>query len=151
MTSIIARAVLSITLLCCAFLGIMLLIGALIPMPFRASLLTSNPCALPCIYNVTLGVTTRNDARSAFEHALIPSSLLNPGLPSFAVPRSNGTRPLLALLDFGSPDGAIVRSVLLYQMEGGRELGALSDFLLAGYQPNRVLSACANTQSIVIT
>jgi hypothetical protein len=43
-----------------------------------------------------------------------------------------------------------VRAIHLYQMASARELGVLSDFLLAGYRPGRILSNCQNEQRIFV-
>jgi hypothetical protein len=143
------RPVVTLSLLCCLLLALPLLAGKLMPLPNHDSLLTNNPCALPCVFGVIPRITTRDDALKAFEHIALRTTALE-ALPAYTERGSAGTQSLLALLDLSDTEDWIVRSVLLYQMDEGGDLGVLSDFLLAGYQPTRVFSACASTDRLII-
>jgi hypothetical protein len=149
MTPLLTRLLVPLSLLSCILLALPLLTGRLIPLSEHASLLTNNPCALPCVFGVVPRATTRNEALRAFENAVLRTTVLDVALPTYAERGSEGTQSLLALLDLSNPD-LIVRSVILYQMEGGSDLGMLSDFLLAGYQPTRVFSDCASPERLII-
>lgn len=148
MITLLARLLAALTLLSIALVGVTLLAGGLTPSNERDWLLSTNPCALPCVFGVVPRITTRDDAMKAFENTVLRTTALN-ALPTYAERGSAGTQSLLALLDLTNPD-LIVRSVLLYQMEGGSDLGMLSDYLLAGYQPTRVFSECANVERLIV-
>jgi hypothetical protein len=149
MTPLLARLLLPLSLLCFLLLALPLLSGRLMPPSEHASLLTSNPCALPCVFGVVPRITSRNDALKAFENIALRATALEP-LPAYEERGSEGTQSLLALLDLSDTEDLIVRSVLLYQLDNQRDLGVLSDFLLAGYQPTRVFSACTSTDRLII-
>ncbi|MEP7291077.1 MAG: hypothetical protein ABI835_04805 [Chloroflexota bacterium] len=147
----LTRLSLTATLLCALLLGAALLAGATMPMPAHASLFTVNSCTLPCVFDVTPGVTLRNDAMVALERLGLSYSFLSETQSaSFTIRESRNMHSTLSLLNFGGRGGITVQALQVYQREAGNELGFLSDFLLAGYHPTRVLSDCQNAQRIYV-
>lgn len=149
MLSLLTRLLLPLSLLCAALLTVAMLSGRLMPLPEHASLLTNNSCSLPCVFGVVPRITSRNDALKAFENIALRTTVLET-LPEYDQRGSRGTQSLLALLDLSDTEEMTVRSVTLYQLDDRRDLGVLSDFLLAGYQPTHVYSRCASTDRLII-
>ena len=147
----LSRITLSLTTFCAVLLGSTMFIGTALPTAAHASLFTSNPCALPCIFDVTPGETLRNDAMMALERQQLSYSFLSETQSaSFTTRESRTSRSTLSLLNFGSRGGMSVRALHVYQMGAGNELGYLSDFLLDGYRPNRVLTNCQNAERVYV-
>jgi hypothetical protein len=118
------------------------------------SLITLNPCALPCIFGVTPGATM--DDRLTETLTRVPMSYLtyDSTRQTFAFRRDGQNErfdSLLLAVSFASEDDLTVRSAQLFQTSSAPLLGTLSDFLLAGYRPTRVFTDCQNGQQIVIT
>lgn len=151
MTFMLTRLALSLATGFAAALILILLLGAARPAAARTSIFTANPCALPCIFGVTPGVTLRNDAMVALEQQGMSYSFLSQNQSaSFITRESRTSRSTLTLLNFGAAGDMRVTAAYLYQMAAGNELGVLSDFLLAGYQPRRVYANCQSAQRLYI-
>lgn len=118
--------------------------------PSASSLLTRNTCALPCVFGITPGVTSRDQAMRTFERSALSFALLRESQPSSILRESDAARTMMMRISFGSQTGATVRSVQLYEMSAALNLGSISDFLLAGYRPTRVYSGCTNVQRMLL-
>ena len=152
MISTLSRLTLSLAAFCAILLGVTLLVGTALPASAHASLFSINPCSLPCIFGVTPGKTLRNDAMVALERQQLSYSFLSETQSaSFTVRESRTSRSTLSLLNFGSRGGMSVRALHVYQNGTGNDLGYLSDFLLDGYRPVRVLTHCQNAQRVYVT
>lgn len=146
-----ARLALSIICTSILLLGLALRIGISTPASAHTSLLTRNSCELPCVFDIIPGVTLRNDAMLTLERQQLSYSFLSQNQPaSFTTRESRNSRSTLALLNFGSQGDMRVGAVHVYQMGDGNELGILSDYLLADYQPTRVLANCQNVQRVYL-
>lgn len=147
----LSRLAFLIAIFCALLLGSTVLIGATQPASAHPSLFSFNPCELPCIFDVTPGETLRNDAMMALERQQLSYSFLSETQSaSFTVRESRTTRSTLSLLNFGDRGGMAVSAMHVYQNSTGNDLGYLSDFLLHGYQPTRVLTRCQNAQRVYI-
>lgn len=118
--------------------------------PPHVSLLTSNTCTLPCIFGVTPGSSVRDDAMIAFQRAAVSYSYYNPVGRTYPTHESTHPVMFMAYMYFGDPFIGDVRTLQLFQTAGTRSLGYLGDFLLAGYQPARVLTACQDDKYALI-
>ncbi len=141
MLALLSRRVLTLYALICLLLSVTLLIGTTIPIPPHTSLFSKSICALPCVYRLTPGVSTRDQARQTFTPSALSLSLINEDQPAYIL-RQTADSSLLADIDFGSATSQTVRSVELFPLSATFALGTLSDFMLAGYLPSRVLSSC---------
>jgi len=147
----IARLIPSLCLLCAVSLSAALLIGRLLlPLP-HASLLTRNSCALPCLFGVIPGVSSRDEATPQLERLQVSYSYYNPIGRTYPMHESTHPLSLMMYLSFGDPFIGDVRALHLYEMSGAQNLGYLGDFLAAGYQPAHVFAACQNNQHVIIT
>ncbi len=150
MLKIFTRFALSLATGFIATIILALLLGASLPANAHASLFSANPCPLPCVFGVTPGVTLRNEAMMTLEQQGMSYSFLSQNQSASFTTRENRTAPqsTLTLLNFGAAGDMRVTATFLYQMAAGNELGVLSDFLLAGYQPTRVYANCQNAQRL---
>ena len=151
MISLILRLLLRMYLLCSVLLGGALMVGTTIPAtPIHGALLAHNSCALPCFDGIIPGLTSRDDAMKIFERAAINYGFFNEKGMTYTLHHTETIHSLLAYINFGSAGGANVSSVQIYQMPPGHELGILSDFLGAGYQPTQVFSSCQDANRLII-
>ncbi len=151
MLALLSRRLLTVYALMCALLGAALVIGATIPIAPHTSIFSKSICALPCVYGLTPGVSTRDQARQTFAPSALSLSLINADQPSYVLRQADDSHSMLAMIDFGSATSTIVRSVQLYPMSAAFDLGTLSDFLLAGYAPKQVFSSCQSSGTIILT
>jgi hypothetical protein len=152
MMSGFARLTFSLVTLTSLFLGVTLTLSSTLLNTAHTSLFTANSCTLPCLFGVTPGVTLRNDAMMILERQGLSYSFLSQNQSASFTTRENRSVPqsTLTLLNFGAAGDMRVTATYLYQMTAGNDLGILSDFLLASYQPIRVFSNCQSIQRIYI-
>lgn len=150
MISLFTRLTLPVCLLCAAMTISLMGIGTRLTASPHTSVLTSNPCALPCIFGIIPGVTVRDGLPEMFANVPVSYLSYDSTRKTYALQQQDPLSSLLVLLNFGSPDDETVRSAQIYQTSSEPVLGTLSDFLLAGYRPTRVFTDCQNAQQIVI-
>lgn len=134
MLPILARRLPVLVLLCCLILTGGLVFGLRALSPYETSVLTGNPCPLPCFYGVTPGEITRSQAVAIYtEQDPLIRVTEDPLVFTLLDPHSRS----IMISVFSNSDG-IVDSLRLNAPP------ILADLLLEGYRPNRVFRTCAD-------
>lgn len=131
-----------LTVIFAAIIGIVLVIAQRQPIPPDPSLITRPRCGVPCTFGIVPGETERRVAQATIERATngIYDLMSNRGL-SFTLPDALG-RTVAGSITFDFMGAQRVGSISLFQSTTGADIGQLSDLILAGYTPNRVLRSC---------
>ena len=123
-----------LVMLCCFALTGGLVFGIRALFPYEASVLTDNPCALPCFYGVTPGETTRSQAAEIYAR-------------QDPIIRVTEDPMVFTLLDSSSRSVHVSVYSDSAGMVNSLHLNAppiFADLLLAGHQPNRVFRTCGD-------
>lgn len=110
--------------------------------PSASSLLATNPCALPCLWGVTAGQSTREEAL-----AVLPTTTGQPvadvgaGLLYFTVAAEHhGSAQGIVLIDLN--DRSTVQTLRLSPITAGLPVATLAEALLYGLPPRSVFRTC---------
>lgn len=116
-------------------------LGAAHPL-HTTSLLADNPCALPCLWGITPGASTRADVI-----AILPDTTGQPvadvgaGLLYFTIDAGDrGSAQGVVLIDLN--DRTTVQTVRLSPLSQGQPIATLADALLYGLLPRSVYRTC---------
>jgi hypothetical protein len=150
MIALIVRGILPLCGLCAAMLGVTVLVGAAMPTAWHLSIVTDNTCALPCVYGIMPGISTRDQASRLFDRSALSFTMLSEVKPASILRESDSSRSMMVRIDFSSASSNIVHSVQIYQISTDYNLGFLSDLLLAGYEPRRVYAACGDANRMIL-
>ncbi|MDX2162737.1 MAG: hypothetical protein SF162_15565 [bacterium] len=105
---------------------------------------SANSCALPCIYGITLGESTRADTVQHVQG--FSDSILAPlGAPIIFTTFHAGQRAIDGAFDFGGMMGGAGDTVLAGQFyaNDGSRLWTLGELLLMGHDPQQVRRSCS--------
>jgi hypothetical protein len=133
-----ARIPLAALALCCLLTGGTLLASRLLPAPRDPSLIARNPCALPCFFGVTPGVTTRDKAPDILARH-VAATQVSDYLITFPLVDQEG-RAALASLYF--EPGGLLTSARLIAIDSFTDLGQISDLMLAEQTPSHLFRTC---------
>jgi hypothetical protein len=136
--------------LCAVLLGVTTLVGAATPIARHLSIVTDNTCALPCVYGIMPGISTRDQASRLFDRSALSFTMLSEIKPVSILRESDSSRSMMVRIDFSSASSDIVHSVQIYQISPDYNLGFLSDLLLAGYEPRSVYAACGDANRMIL-
>ncbi|MCS7070476.1 MAG: hypothetical protein NZM00_03150, partial [Anaerolinea sp.] len=106
------------------------------------SLLADNPCALPCLWGITPGHSTRADVLTVLPDSTgQPVADVGDGLLYFTIDvGERGSAQGVILIDLN--DRTTVQTVRLSPLEQGRPIATLADALLYGPPPRSVYRTC---------
>lgn len=110
--------------------------------PTPSSLLAFNPCALPCLWGLTAGLSTREDALAVLPtttgHAVAD---VGAGLLYFTIDaQEHGSAQGIVLIDLN--DRATVQTLRLSPITAGLPVATLAEALLYGLPPRSVFRTC---------
>jgi hypothetical protein len=118
-------------------------VGRRLPAAPETSLIALPNCVIPCTFGIVPGSSTRSDVVAAVERLQgHTSDQTAPARWVFSLRGADGIDRFFVIADFNFADGQRVGAVALWQASASADLGQLSDLLLAGYTPNRVLRSC---------
>jgi hypothetical protein len=144
-----AHGLASLTLAFCLLLGATRVIGDLLPAPPNQSILASSPCALPCFFDVTPGVTTHLQAIERLTRYGTVNQMTNRRLRLQLVDHY-GNR---AYVWVNSNAAGGVQSVRVEPVNWTADIARLSELMMAGYRPAHIIRTCAKQtrQRLLIT
>jgi hypothetical protein len=129
--------------------GLTLLIGAIRVLgemlPPRASFIAQNPCALPCVYGITPGETSTEQARLIVEQlsgGTFSDSPMDGGSLVFQL--QNDEIAVFGMMSLNVPAATLISAVSLLPGNPG-DLGTLGDLMASGLHPAHVYRSCDTT------
>jgi hypothetical protein len=128
-----------VVVLCALLVGAALDLGRRQPAPPNTSLLSLPGCTVPCTFGIVPGTTDRTAAQAAVEQASNRPYQIDSERILFDLGGATGQ------VDFSFMSSQRVGAFIVYRSSESPTLGALSDLLLAGYQPQRVVRSCVGT------
>lgn len=138
------RALFVITFAFCTCLTAAVLVGTAAAPPERAFALASSACQLPCVYGITPGVTTRQEAITIVGER---SNRLATNDSIYFSVRDGDNRRVLVVLEFTSETPSRVRTIRISPRDLGAQVWRLGDLLTTGREPLYTLRECAPTLS----
>lgn len=144
MFSAYRRLSIAFFLLAFAPLSLLPLASAISSAPPNPSLLAENPCALPCFFGITPGITTR---AQAVEHlgSTVGITPVSDTLLTFPLVDNNGQGALVSILN--DADG-LVESIRVIAIGTDTNFAQFGDLLLAGQTPVQVFRTCADMDNV---
>lgn len=125
-------------------LSLLRLSGAVLSAPPNSSLFAANPCALPCFFGLTPGITTRAQAIDHLSKT-VGVTLVSDTLLTFSLVDSNGQSALVSIVN--DADG-LVESVRIIAIGTETDLAQFGDLLLTGQTPMQVFRTCADMDNV---
>jgi hypothetical protein len=142
------RALFIISFGFCVLLTGAVVIGAAVTQTDHAFALTGSDCALPCVFGITPGVTTRQEALViAGERANLNRLATNDSI-YFNV-RDGDQRRVLVVLEFTNESPSRVRTIRISRRDTDAQVWRLGDLLTTGREPLYTLRECAPTLSLL--
>jgi hypothetical protein len=138
------RMTFAITALSWIITGGLVLGLRLLPAPPDTSLLERNPCALPCFFGVTPGVTTRDQAEELLSES-VGVTRVSDTLLTFPLMDNSGRAALVSIL---SDANRLVESVRMSSIDFDPDLEQFGDLLLTGQTPVQVFRTCADMDHV---
>lgn len=118
-------------------------IGRRLPSAPETSLIALPNCVIPCTLGIVPGISDRNDVIAVRERVEgYTSDQTTPSRSVFSLRDSDGNDQFFVVADFSFADGQRVGAFTVWRAIASADLGQLSDLLLAGYTPNRVIRSC---------
>jgi len=148
MLAVLARLAVVVSVGVLLLTGVALWLGRLSPSP--ASFITHNPCALPCVYGVTPGETSVEQARNVVEQlsgGSFSNSPMDGGSLVFQV--EQGDVALFGMMSLNVPENTMISAVGLLPVEES-DLGRLGDLMAAGLRPTRIYRSCDTTIPLML-
>lgn len=131
-----------------------LLIGGVIALgdvlPPAASFIARNPCALPCVYGVTPGETSADQARLIIQElsgGTFSDSPMDGGSLVFQLERDEIS--VFGMMALNVPAATLISAVSLLPSDPG-DLGSLGDLMAAGLNPTHVYRSCDTTIPLML-
>jgi hypothetical protein len=124
-------------------IAIVLEIGRRMPSAPETSLIALPNCVIPCTLGIVPGISDRNDVIAVIERVGGHTSDQTTRTRSaFSLRDRAGSDLFFVVADFSFADGQRVGAFTVWRAVASADLGQLSDLLLAGYTPNRVIRSC---------
>lgn len=124
-------------------IAVALEIGRRMPSAPETSLIALPNCVIPCTLGIVPGMSDRADVVAVVERmGAYTSDQTTPSRSVFSLRDRDGNDQIFAVADFNFADGQRVGAVTLWRSTPYVDLGQLSDLLLAGYTPRRVVRSC---------
>lgn len=142
------RALLVLPLVFCICLTGALWVGAAAVPPDRVFALADSACALPCVFGITPGVTTRQEALVIAGEVASLNRLATNDSIYFNV-RDGNQRRVLVVLEFTSDIPARVRTIRMSRRDTDAQVWRLGDLLTTWREPLYTLRECAPTLSLL--
>lgn len=118
-------------------------VGRRMPAAPETSLIALPNCVIPCTLGIVPGTSDRDDVVAVVERVgAYTSDQTTPARSAFSLRDRAGNDQIFAIADFNFADGQRVGALTLWQANASADLGQLSDLILAGYTPNRVVRSC---------
>ncbi len=124
-------------------IAVMLEVGRRMPSAPETSLIALPSCIVPCTLGIVPGMSDRDDVVAILERiGAHTSDQTTPARSAFALRDRAGNDQFFAIADFSFAGGQRVGAFTVWQAGASADLGQLSDLILAGYTPNRVVRSC---------
>ncbi|PJF24806.1 MAG: hypothetical protein CUN53_15985 [Phototrophicales bacterium] len=124
-------------------IAVALEVGRRMPAPLETSLIALPNCVIPCTLGIVPGISDRADVTAVIERVGgYTSDQTTPTRSAFSLRDRAGSDLFFVVADFNFADGQRVGAFTVWRLVANADLGQLSDLLLAGYTPNRVIRSC---------